>query len=395
MNRRDFLKTAIASAAATQVTSLVAQEAAPKLNKVSSLSNGPQVARRTLRNTDISVPLLGYGMMRLPTNGDKIDYEKAEALVKRALEAGINYFDTAYFYHKGQSEKFCGDILPKFPRDSYYLTSKMPVGLCKTEADVERIFNEQLERCKADYFDFYLFHNMNANVWKTATKLHVWDFLQKKKAEGKIRKIGFSFHDKFETLKKIADAYPWDFAQIQLNILDWELYHSREQYEILTKLGIPVLVMEPLRGGALANLSPQAVDFLKQANPNASAASWGLRWVATLPNVLCTLSGMSHPDQLEDNIATFTPMNPLSDAEKETLAAALDIYRASLDVPCTGCNYCQPCPFKVEIPRIFAYWNQYQITHSKMLLQGRLSTIPETSRADACVGCKSCLSKCP
>ena len=145
----------------------------------------------------------------------------------------------------------------------------------------------------------------------------------------------------------------------------------------------------------LANLSPQAVDFLKQANPNASAASWGLRWVATLPNVLCTLSGMSHPDQLEDNISTFTPMNPLSVNEKETLAAALDIYRASLDVPCTGCNYCQPCPVGVEIPRIFAYWNQYQITHSKMLLEGRLSTIPAASRADACVGCKSCLSKCP
>ena len=176
MNRRDFLKTAIATAAATQVTSVVAQEA-PKLNKVSSISNGPQVVRRMLRNTDISVPLLGYGTMRLPTIDDKIDYEKSEALVKRALEAGINYFDTAYFSHKGQSEKFCGDILSKFPRDSYYLTSKMPVGLCKTEADVERIFNEQLERCKTAYFAFYLVHNMNANVWKTATKLHVWDFL--------------------------------------------------------------------------------------------------------------------------------------------------------------------------------------------------------------------------
>ena len=309
MNRRDFLKTAIASAAATQVTSLVAQEA-PKLNKVSSLSNGPQVARRTLRNTDISVPLLGYGMMRLPTQGDQIDYEKAEALVKRALEAGINYFDTAYFYHKGQSEKFCGDILPKFPRDSYYLTSKMPVGLCKTEADVERIFNEQLERCKADYFDFYLFHNMNANVWKTATKLHVWDFLQKKKAEGKVRKIGFSFHDKFENLKKIASAYPWDFAQIQLNILDWELYHSREQYEILTERNIPVVIMEPLRGGALATLSQEANDILKKANPNLTTAAWAFRFVASLPNVLTILSGMTKMEHLEENIKTFSEFKP-------------------------------------------------------------------------------------
>ena len=394
MNRRDFLKTAIASAAATQVTSLVAQEA-PKLNKVSSLSNGPQVARRMLRNTDISVPLLGYGMMRLPTNGDKIDYEKAEALVKRALEAGINYFDTAYFYHKGQSEKFCGDILPKFPRDSYYLTSKMPVGLCKTEADVERIFNEQLERCKADYFDFYLFHNMNANVWKTATKLHVWDFLQKKKAEGKVRKIGFSFHDKYEHLKKIADAYPWDFAQIQLNILDWELYHSREQYEILTERNIPVVIMEPLRGGALASLSQDANEILKKANPNLTTAAWAFRFVASLPNVLTILSGMTKMEHLEENIKTFSEFKPLTDDERKVLDEAVQAYRKAGAIPCTGCRYCMPCPAGVEISTIFGLYNQFKLNNNKWQFKNGYNGIPDDARVDSCVECESCLKKCP
>ncbi len=368
-------------------------------NKLTNIPKGEQVTRRHYKQTEMTLPLLGFGTMRLPKNSqdDKdIDYPTTERMFARAMEAGCNYFDTAYPYHGGRSEICVGDLLvSNYPRDSFYLTSKMLLRAIETEADVERIFQEQLTKTRAGYFDFYLMHAVNRKNWLVAEKVHLYDFLAKKKEEGLIRYIGFSFHDTPEVLQTIASAYPWDVTQIQLNYLDWETYRSREQYEVLTKLGIPVLVMEPLRGGALATLSPQAVECLKQSNPNATPASWGLRWVASLPNVLCTLSGMSHPDQLEDNIATFTPMKPLTDPERETLAAALEVYRNSLDVPCTGCNYCQPCPVKVEIPRIFAYWNQYKITHSAMLLKGRLSTIPEGSTADHCISCKSCLSKCP
>jgi predicted aldo/keto reductase-like oxidoreductase len=344
---------------------------------------------------------LGFGFMRLPltdpADQTSIDIPLVERMADCFFDAGFTYCDTAWMYHDFASESAVGRaVVARRPRGSFSIASKMPVGMIRSHEEGAEVFATQKARLGVDYFDHYLVHNMNVANYAKARRYGMIPFLREKRASGEIRRLGFSCHDNAEYLDRVLGECPFfEFVQIQLNYLDWETYRSREQYEVLTKLGIPVLVMEPLRGGALATLSPQAVDFLKQSNPNATPASWGLRWVASLPNVICTLSGMSHPDQLEDNIATFTPMSPLSDAEKKTLAAALDIYRNSLDVPCTGCNYCQPCPFKVEIPRIFAYWNQYQITHSAMLLKGRLSTIPEGSTADACVGCKSCLSKCP
>ena len=397
MNRREFLKGALTVAALAPITRLAAK-AGLDGDKSSDSIKGAQVTRRRYKNTAQTVPLLGFGMMRLPRLSPEkpdIDYATAEKQIARAMAAGVNYFDTAYFYHDGLSEKCAGDLLSKYPRDSYYLVSKMPVRALRKEADVERIWNEQLARCKADYFDFYLVHNLNKDRWEDTKRFHVYEFLRQKQKEGKIRRLGFSFHDEPEILKTIAAAHPWDFAQIQLKYLDWTLYRSREQYEILTKLGIPVVIMEPLRGGALATLNPEATGIFKKANPDASVASWALRYAASLPNVLCVLSGMTLTEHLEDNIKTFTNFKPLTDTERRTVEAALAAYRKSGAVPCTECRYCTPCPAGVDIPRIFGLYNQYKTSGNFFHFQLVYDKMTEDEKASACINCGVCLKKCP
>ena len=354
-----------------------------------------QVTRRPYRNTDMTMPRLGFGMMRLPEKDGKVDEETAEKMVAKAMAAGCNYFDTAYMYHDGESERFVGRVLSKYPRESYYLTTKMPIVMMKSEADNERIFNEQLERTRAGYFDFYFMHWLNEAHWEKAKQFKTLDFMKKMQAEGKIRRLGFSFHGEPETLKKIAESYPWELVQIQLNYLDWELCRSKEQYEVLTKLGIPVSVMEPLKGGTLVRLSPEAKKVFEKANPNVSAASWGLRYVASLPNVQIVLSGMSALEQMEDNLRTFSPFEPLTDAEQKVIAEALAAYRKSGAVPCTGCRYCSPCPVGVDIPRNLALLNQVKgglpLFHAKLVYDA----MSEDKRASSCVACGACKKKCP
>ena len=397
MNRRDFLKGLLTMAALAPVSQLQAKAGADG-DKSSDIPEGLQVTRRQYKNTAQTVPLLGFGCMRLPRinpESPKIDYATVRKMVKRAMQAGCNYFDTAYMYHAGESESCMGSVLKDYPRDSFYLTSKMPVWYTKTANDVERIFKEQLKRCQVDYFDFYLIHSLNAGNWKKAKDFKVYEFLTKMKQEGKIRRLGFSFHDTPEVFKEIIQSRQWDFAQIQLNYLDWDLYRSKDQYEIATEAGVPLVIMEPLRGGALASLSPEATDILKQAAPDASVASWAFRYVGSLPNVLCILSGMSLPEHLEENIRTFSPLKPLTDAERETLNKALLAYRKKLAVPCTACRYCMPCPVGVEIPRIFGLYNQYKISGNKRQFLGHYKVIDEESRADCCVSCGRCLKLCP
>ena len=397
MDRREFLKDALILAALAPLTKLHAKAGADG-DKSSDIVSGPGVTRRRYRNTAMTLPLLGFGCMRLPRRSPdqpEIDFDTAAKMIDTAMKAGCNYFDTAYMYHNGLSERFLGEALKKYPRDSYYLTDKMPVWFAKSPGDVERIFAEQLKRCQTDYFDFYLLHSLDENHWSMAQKFRACEFLDRMKREGKIRKLGFSFHDKPEVLKKIVGARSWDFAQIQLNYLDWELYRSREQYEILTEAGIPVIVMEPLRGGALATLSPEAAAVLKKADPDASCAAWALRYVGSLPNVLCILSGMTLPEHVADNLRTFTPFKPLSDGERKVLAEALTAYRKRLAIPCTACRYCMPCPVGVEIPKIFGLYNQYRISGNRWLFTNNYRAIDEGSRASACVGCGACLKKCP
>ena len=392
MDRREFLKSALAVAAFAPVTRLVAgnaENAAPERGKVT---------RRRFRDTAVTVPLIGYGMMRLPRvspGSQEIDASVGRKLVDRAMAAGINYFDTAYMYHGGRSEVFTGNALKKYSRDSYFLADKMPPWYVREASDVERIFNEQLKRCRTEYFDFYLIHSLGSANWELTKKHRIYETLEKLKRSGKIRRLGFSFHDSPEMLKTIAEAHPWDFAQIQLNYFDWEAYRSREQYEILTGLGIPVIVMEPLRGGALAKLTPAASEVLRKADPDASVASWALRYAASLPNVLCVLSGMTLPEHLEDNIRTFTPFRPLTDPERGTLAEALELYRKAAAVPCTACRYCMPCPVGVEIPRVFGFYNQYKVDGNAWMFTGGLKALGEDGQPESCVNCGRCVKLCP
>ena len=396
MNRREFLKSLLTVAALSPLSNVYGKEGADG-NKISEIAEGIQITRRQYKNTSQSLPLLGFGLMRLPRVSPEkpvIDYTIGKHMVDRAMKAGLNYFDTAYFYHNGLSEKFVGDVISSnYPRESFYLASKMP-PTAKTEDDLPRIFNEQLEVCKTPYFDFYLIHALNNDLWEKHKQIGTYEFLKKKQAEGKIRKLGFSFHDTPEVLQKIVNDKEWEFAQIQLNYLDWELYKSKEQYEILEKAGIPAIIMEPLRGGALSTLNPTACEILKNANPNVSVSSWALRYVGSLPNVLILLSGMTLPEHLEDNIKTFTPFVPLNDKERETLNLALAAYRQSLAIPCTACRYCMPCPFGVDIPTMFGNYNQYKISNSKHQFKRNYTQLGK-SNADACMACGLCKTKCP
>lgn len=397
INRRDFLKSALTVAALAPIVRLAAEEGAgeaPGKEQPPGKTADGLVSRRRYKNSDLTLPLLGFGMMRLPRTKDgQIDKQTAQKMIDQAMAAGLNYFDTAWPYHGGKSELFAGEALSKYPRESYLLADKLPVRQIKTLREAEQIFNEQLKKCRTPYFDFYLLHALNASGWKTVERLGLYDFVRKMRDEGKIRKIGFSFHDTPEVLKTIASAHPWDFVLLQINYLDWYNYRSREQYEIVTELGIPVLVMEPLRGGTLASLTPAASKILKTSAPDASTASWALRYAASLPNVLCVLSGMTEEAHLHDNIRTFTPFKPLSDSERMTLNSALAAYRKTDSVPCTACDYCVPCPAEVQIPHVFSAYNQYQISGDKKAFQKEIASLVEGP--SACVDCGTCIKKCP
>lgn len=355
--------------------------------------------KRKFRNTNLEISLLGLGCMRFPTikSGDKeiIDEVKSQEIVDYAYAHGVNYFDTAYPYHQGESEIFIGKALKKYPRDSFNLVSKLPIWLINEEADLEKYFNEQLEKCQTDYFDFYLCHALNAERFETIKKFSIFEFLCKKKEEGKIRHIGFSFHDTPQVLAEIASAYPWDFAQIQLNYLDWELYKSKEQYEILAKRNIPCVIMEPVRGGVLASPCQEANEIFKSARPDKSVASWAIRYAATLPNVLTVLSGMTTLEQVVDNVDTMTNFEPLSKEDYEIINNALVAYKKANTIPCTGCRYCMDCPAGVDIPTVFKLYNEYAVSKYKSEFKDSYLALSEKNRAHNCVNCKVCMSQCP
>ncbi|MBQ2380512.1 MAG: aldo/keto reductase [Akkermansia sp.] len=394
MKRRDFFRNSLMALGGLAAANAGAETAAATTNpagKVScrKLPGGP------------TVPMLGYGLMRMPkvsAGGSTINREEAARLIETAMKSGVNYFDTAYMYHGGDSEKMVGDVLSKYPRESYYLADKMPLGYLRKAEDLERIFAEQLERTKAGYFDFYLMHNISRHTWGVARKLGVWDYMKKLKAAGKVRHIGFSFHDTPELLQEVVAALKDDgleFVQIQLNYLDWDIYRSEEQYNILTKAGIPAIVMEPLRGGELASINEAGRKVLSAAAPESTPAQWAFRFVGSLPNVFVTLSGMTRMEHLVENVGTFTDFAPLTPAEKKTLDAALVAYRSGLGVPCTGCRYCMPCPEGVDIPRIFGLHNQYKATGNRWMFESAYKGLGSAHDASACIYCELCVEQCP
>jgi len=344
------------------------------------------------------VSLLGLGCMRLPVVGGvdkRIDYEKAQEIVDYAFKNGINYFDTAHGYHGGQSQVFLGEALSRYPRESYYLATKMPMWSVVIKKDLGKIFALQQERLKTDCFDFYLLHSMDKGNYKKAVKFGAYEFLSKMKAQGKIKNIGFSFHDSPELLEEIAGAHAWDFAQLQINYVDWKNQKAKEQYEILEKYNIPCIVMEPVRGGSLAAPGAKAVELLKAAAPDKSVASWAIRYAASLPNVLTVLSGMSNMEQIRDNIATMADFQPLTEQELQIVEAAAEAYNLKDVIPCTACRYCMDCPSGVDIPRMFAVFNDYQAGKDKEKFLAAYKDAAKQARAENCAECGTCAPRCP
>ena len=315
--------------------------------------------------------------------------------VRRAYENGVNYFDTAYMYHGGKSEIFVGKALSKYPRDRYFLAAKMPSYPLEEGRTPQEIFEEQLQKCGTDHFDFYLLHNLCEDSVPVFTdpEKGVIPYLLEQKKNGRIRHFGLSSHAKPETLKAFLDQYDFfEFVQLQLNYLDWEMQDAKQQYEIVTNYGVPVWVMEPCRGGRLASLTPEADKLLTDCDPGRSVASWAFRYVMSLPNVGVILSGMTQMDQAENNVETFSEGKNLTEQEQKVLNQALEQFRAQVIVPCTACHYCDGCPMELEIPDILKLYNRYSLSKSPMIHMD----VAELSHGPAdCIGCGACESKCP
>lgn len=351
--------------------------------------------KRVMGKTDEWVSLLGFGCMRFPYKNDKIDMAQVQDMVDYAKSQGVNYFDTAYVYNDGESEKAIGKALRKYPRESYFLADKLPVWLVKEQDDLEKMFNTSLERLGTDYIDFYLLHAMDKTRIDTVKQFNIIDFFKRKRDEGKIRHIGFSFHDSPEVLSKIVDMSDWDFTQIQLNYLDWEAQRAKELYGILEQKDIPCVVMEPIRGGSLSNPPKTVADRFKKVNPQRSASAWALDFCASHPQVKVILSGMSSIAQVKENVETLGNFTVMTADEYAVLDDAVTYMNSQPHIGCTGCHYCMPCPKNVDIPGCFRAYNDYMTFGNKETLRNRLDVELKTSGPQNCVKCGACVKKCP
>jgi len=352
---------------------------------------------RTFEEQSITTSLLGFGAMRLPlTPEGTIDETRAEEMMDFAIKAGVNYIDTAYPYHEGTSEAFVGRVLKKYPRKSFFLATKLPCWQVKILDDAKRIFAEQLERLQVEYVDFYLLHAINAEAYEKMVALGVVTYLEELKEEGKISNIGFSFHGIYEDFEKIIQSRAWDFCQIQYNYLDTEEQAGTKGYLLSEKLGIPVIVMEPIKGGSLASLPPDLQHILNDLDAQATPASFALRWVGSHPYVKVILSGMSTLEQVSDNLRTFTGFEKLTEKEYVALDEIGDTMRGRVGNGCTGCKYCMPCPFGVDIPGNFALWNRFRMFGDyNMIKKEWENAAKKDSRPPACTECGQCVPLCP
>lgn len=349
---------------------------------------------RTWEKAGIAPSLLGFGCMRFPLREDgTIDKEQTEKMLDLAMEEGVTYIDTAYPYLNGQSEVFMGEYLKKYERESFYLATKLPVWLVKGPEDTEKYFEEQLTRLQMDYVDFYLLHALDLERFLKMEEFHVYERLVELKKQGKIRHIGFSFHDNYETFEKILRSHPWDFAQIQYNYMDTEFQAGDKGCQLAGELGIPLVIMEPIRGGSLLRLPEDISKEFTDYDKKASLASWPLRWVADHPQVKVILSGMGEEAQVRDNIAILGEAKPLDEEEKQVIQKVKNLIEQRQRSRCTGCEYCMPCPFGVDIPSNFKYWNEDSMyldttgkRHYKSLEEGQ---------AQFCKECGKCEQVCP
>ena len=354
------------------------------------------IDRRMIPALGKEISRLGYGGMRFPKNGDEVDVDAAVQLLRKAYEMGINYFDTAMVYHKGESEKIFGKAFEPYPRDSYLIADKMSIWLCSDEEDMKARFYNQLKTLKTDYIDFYLVHSLNRNHYKKVKDLHCVEFLQQMKQEGKIKHLGFSFHDTYQVFTQILNDYTWDFVQIQLNYLDWHNQGAEQLYRELERRNLPVMVMEPVRGGYLATIDSERAKPFLELEPQRSIASWAIRWVESLPQVAVVLSGMSDLQQLEDNVATMTHFEPMNEQELAAIDRVVEEIRKVNEIPCTGCRYCMDCPMGVDIPEIFSIYSQYKIFgKEKAFVQDYEEVVEHGNGAEHCVRCMACTTKCP
>ena len=352
---------------------------------------------------DMELSALGFGAMRLPVIDGKdsqIDEAATQRMVDEAMAQGINYYDTAWGYHEGNSEIVMGKALRKHPREKYYLATKFPGYDLSNMPKVKEIFEKQLEKCGVEYFDFYLFHNiceMNIDAYLNP-EYGIFEYLMEQKKAGRIRHLGFSCHGAMPVLKRFLEAYGSDmeFCQLQLNYLDWTFQHDKEKAELLAEYDIPVWVMEPLRGGKLARLAEPDEAILKGLRPDEDIAAWAFRFLQTIPRVTMILSGMSNEEQLQKNLATFGESKPLNEGEMKALMEIADRMLSVNTVPCTACHYCvSHCPMELDIPHLISLYNEHAYTGGGFIAPMALSALAEDKKPSACIACRSCEEVCP
>lgn len=348
------------------------------------------------------ISLLAFGAMRLPTKGSDadIDMEKSAELVDYCMKEGVNYYDTAWGYHGGNSETAMGEILKKYPRDSFYLATKFPGYDVNNMGHAKEIFEKQLEKCQTDHFDFYLIHNVcevNIDQYLDPKYGDVPFFIEMRK-QGKIRHLGFSCHANFDNMKRFLDAYGKDmeFCQIQLNYIDYKMQDAKKKVDYLNKIGMPIWVMEPLRGGKLISMTQPYMGRLEKVRPGDDSVKWAFRFLQTLPGVTTILSGMSDLEQAKAKVALCQKEEPLSNAEMDALMSTVDAMLDENFVPCTACHYCTPhCTKELDIPYLIELYNEHKYSKGGFTAPMAISLLPEDKRPSACIGCRKCEKVCP
>lgn len=348
-----------------------------------------------------SIKKLGFGLMRLPMNGDEIDMDQTKKMVDTFMSKGFTYFDTAYVYIGGKSEVALKEaVVDRYPRDSFQCATKLPLWDQKSREELQEILDTSLQRAGLEYYDFYLLHAMSAERAQKADELRAWDFMKQVKAQGKAKHIGFSFHDSAEALEDILKNHPeMEFVQLQINYADWESdsVQSRKCYQVARKYNKPVIIMEPVKGGSLATMTPEVQKLFKDANPDASIPSWAIRYCASLEGIITVLSGMSNEEQLNDNVSYMEDFQPLTDSERQVVAKAVEILNNTPTIPCTACKYCvDGCPQKINIPGVFSAMNNYTLYNNLPGAKGSYqNAVKDGGKAGDCIQCGNCEAHCP